>query len=107
MAPPRMKSLSFAALSSLVLATVFAATAEGQVAQRRGALPPINKRAAAAAPKLPGTTQAAASSLKAKVPGANVEWHAITGAPRLIQSPTGFLTGPRGEGGAVTAATAK
>ncbi|HEV7403824.1 MAG TPA: M36 family metallopeptidase, partial [Chthoniobacteraceae bacterium] len=69
----------------------------------------IDKRAAkpGVAPKLPGTMQTAAVALRARAPGANVDWHAVTGAPRLIQSPNGFLTGPKGEGGAVTAATAK
>jgi hypothetical protein len=104
-----MKIPSLVAASTLVFASLFAATAQGQIAMRRGALPPIDKRAAAAnaAPQLPRTVQTASASLKAKLPGANVEWHAVTGAPRLIQSPNGFLTGPKGEGGAVTAASAK
>jgi hypothetical protein len=104
-----MKTSIILAVWTLALAGFLNHDAQAQTAVRRQPLAEIDKRAAkpGVAPKLPGTMQTAAVALRARAPGANVDWHAVTGAPRLIQSPNGFLTGPKGEGGAVTAATAK
>lgn len=57
-------------------------------------------------PKSGGTNSALTDALSARVPGVQVELDRITGSPRAIHSRAGFLTGPAGQGRAVSAATA-
>jgi hypothetical protein len=80
-------------------------------------LPDYDQRTAAptrAVSALPGQTrlgaftpaqQQAAAALRQRVSGLSVEPDRIIGAPRLIASTEGFLTGPGGQGGAVSAAS--
>jgi hypothetical protein len=79
-------------------------------------LPDYDQRTAAlaqAASALPGQTrlgafspaqQQAVAALQQRVSSLSVEPDRIIGAPRLIASTEGFLTGPGGQGGAVSAA---
>src|SRR5688500_10285646 len=48
----------------------------------------------------------AASGLKSQLGDAKVEWHGVTRSPQHVQAREGFLTGPNGGGGAVSAASA-
>ena len=68
----------------------------------REPLPDLDRRAAkaaAAAAAVPGV-----EALRARLPHAAVDWAPVVGSPRWIASRHGFLTGPDGEGGAVTRA---
>ncbi|MDQ3621958.1 MAG: M36 family metallopeptidase [Verrucomicrobiota bacterium] len=63
------------------------------------------RRAEAAPPAIAEEPQLqAAKTVSARVQAAQIAWDEITGAPKFISSPRGFLTGPQGEGGAVAAA---
>ena len=74
----------------------------------RPKLPAIDRRnAEQAAAKTPAESRAAVTALRARMPGLTVDADPITGGPRLVQSPRGFLTGPGGEGAAVAGAAAR
>jgi hypothetical protein len=82
---------------------------DAQTEPRRKPLPGIDKRSAESAAgrgKLEAS-KAAVAPLRARVANASVEWDGVTGAPRFIQSTGAFLTGPKGEGGGTTLATAR
>src|ERR1041384_663389 len=61
-------------------------------------LPNLDRRAGAAAKS---EQQAAAQSLRARLPKARVDFDAITGSPLLISAEDSLLTGPGGRGAAV------
>ncbi len=67
---------------------------------------PAQATAVAGAAALPSHA-AAVARLHAHLPGVKVEHDELIGSPRFISAPTGFLTGPKGEGGAVSAAATR
>ena len=64
----------------------------------------FDKRTAAAAPA--AGPAAAVAALQARLPKARVDFEIITGSPKMVSGTDGFLTGPDGHGGGVSAATA-
>src|SRR5450432_1296802 len=78
------------------------------------ALPPDNKplpnydgRTAVADARGASTSdqRAAVEKLRSRVPQARVDFDTLTGAPKSVAASDGFLTGPAGEGRAVSAAS--
>jgi fungalysin metallopeptidase (M36)/List-Bact-rpt repeat protein/fungalysin/thermolysin propeptide len=68
-------------------------------------LPNYDKRKQAAVPAIavPNTAQAQAGSLlQSRVPELTLTTDRILGTPRLVSAKRGFLTGPRGQGGAIS-----
>ena len=49
----------------------------------------------------------AAADLRRRMPEAKADFDEITGSPKHVATPSGYLTGPRGEGGAVTPEVAR
>ena len=89
-------SVCAVAWSSLVLVA--------QTAPPRVPLANLDARTSAA-PLLvaPETAAAAAESLRRAVPGLMVEFDRVSGAPKMISSTEGFLTGPDGKGATIAA----
>jgi hypothetical protein len=87
----------------VALAGFFPSNLSAHDEPRREALPNIDRRGAQGGP--PARPAAAAEEARAtlieRVPGLFVDWDPVTGAPKHVQSPRGFLTGPDGDGGAV------
>ncbi len=86
----------------LIGAGVFAATIPD-----REPLPNFDSRekSAAAAPPT-GTRKKARESLRSRLPEVDVDFDEVSGAPKFIRSPRGFLSGRNGSGGAISAAAA-
>src|SRR5688572_857949 len=64
-----------------------------------GELPNFDKRGKAGKPhELSPERGRAADKLRARVPNVRVELDEVTGSPRFVASPHGFLSGPRGQG---------
>ena len=87
------------------------AIADGAASDQHGALANFDKR------DVPAASMVAAASVNANqaqgeehlrtlVPGVRIGYDAVTGAPRSIAARSGILTGAKGEGRAVSAATA-
>lgn len=70
----------------------------------RPPLPNYDKRPTAAS-TAKSEQNAAAKALQGSVPGAKVDFDAVTGAPAWVRNETGFLTGPGGKGGGISAAS--
>ncbi len=60
-----------------------------------------------AADQLRGERAKAAAHLRGQLPAAAIDLDPVTGAPKFIRASDGFLTGPNGEGRAVTSASAR
>src|SRR3954470_24733198 len=105
-----MKPLLKVILAAL-LGLAFIAPAQGQDQRHRERLPEIDARrhhdATPAAADASDVRASAAAAVKTRLPGAKVDWHRVTGSPKLVQSPDGFLTGPNGAGRAVSDASAR
>jgi hypothetical protein len=71
----------------------------------RKPLPDIDRRGEPLA-SVPEAQKAAAAIVQGRVPGAQVDFDRVTGAPKFIASSDGFLTGPEGVGRAVSSPTA-
>ena len=70
-----------------------------------GELPNFDRRRTAEHDKAPRAEQAAATDkLKARVPGLRLEAHERLGMPKFVGADRGFLSGPNGEGQAITPA---
>src|SRR5881296_2627537 len=79
----------------------------GVLPRAEQALPNFDKRQAMAQPPVDSLEQRqAAALLQARVHGVRIERDKILGAPRWISAPRGFLTGPGGRGGALSASPA-
>jgi hypothetical protein len=63
----------------------------------------VDRRSASPVPRSPAMV-AAETSLRQRLPDAVVARHPLLGSPRWVAAREGFLTGPDGEGGAVTEA---
>ncbi len=102
---PALARLVVALLSLLVCWRALAFNEHGH----EHALPNIDKRlnAEPVEAKLPAIKTAAANKLAAQVPGLRVEHDLLRQSPKHILSPRGFLSGPGGEGAAITAAGAR
>jgi uncharacterized repeat protein (TIGR01451 family) len=70
-------------------------------------LPDFDKRREAPAQALPPAKAASADKLRGRLQGLRVEHDALLQSPKHITSTAGFLSGPEGEGGAITAAAAR
>ena len=70
-------------------------------------LPDIDKRREAPVKPLPPAKVAAAGKLRGQVRGLRVEHDGLLQSPKHVSSTAGFLSGPDGEGLAITAATAR
>ena len=66
-----------------------------------------SRAAGASKPVAAGPQVQAEQELKARLPGAIVDYDGPLGTPKFIRAAQGFLTGPGGQGGAVSAATAQ
>ncbi|MCX6922504.1 MAG: hypothetical protein NT154_04715, partial [Verrucomicrobia bacterium] len=88
---------SVAALSLLLCGFAFATEANAPSQER---LPDFDTRAAVA-PRLKAAAEPI-ETLRARVPKVTLDWAPVVGSPKWIGSGDGFLTGPNGEGGAVT-----
>src|SRR5215813_11217507 len=76
------------------------------IAPERSPLPNFDKRATSGlAPKSPGQ-QAALDQLRAQLPDAVVELDPVLATPKWVRAANGFLSGPDGVGGSVSAAVA-
>ena len=73
-----------------------------------GELPNFDRRRATDHDKAPRAEQTAATDkLKARVPGLRLEAHERLGTPKFVGADRGFLSGPNGEGQAITPAGAR
>ena len=72
-------------------------------------LPDFDKRAATStnAPAVAAEHARAAASLHARVPNLHLDLDERTGAPRFVSARNGFLSGPRGQGKAISAEAAQ
>ena len=77
-----------------------------QVAPTRGVLPNLDKRQQNR-PALPDGKQQALAALRARVSGLQAEIDPVLNSPTFISSTKGFLTGPNGAGGGVSANAAR
>ena len=57
--------------------------------------------------EVPAGAEQGKADLRVRLRDASVDWDEVTGAPKMIKAAEGFLTGPNGEGGAVTLETAR
>ena len=90
--------LSAAALS----AWLFLLAAQTSLA--RPLLPNLDARPAAALPAVVAPEKSAAvEKLRDSAPGVKVEFEPVSGAPKRVSSAEGFLTGPDGKGGMISA----
>ena len=94
--------IRFIAVTCLGLLGCFLPAVQGF--QRPGHPPLTNydSRVATAAAKPSAAVDQAAATLKNSLPGVQIAWDELLGAPRLISASRGFLTGPSGIGKAVS-----
>src|SRR5712672_1513637 len=78
----------------------------GQVKPAQPALANFDKRKVEAKTTLPEDKAAAVARLRARIPSAKVEFDAILGSPKMISASAGFLSGPSGQGKAISPETA-
>ena len=69
-------------------------------------LPNVDNRRGAPVPEsaAPNDKAAAVAELRARLPRVRVDFHPVTQSPKLILNPEGFLSGPGGNGGAISGA---
>ncbi len=99
-----MKNLSTLKLVSVVLMLIVAAGVWAFQPSGHPPLPDMDKRSGRGVQtKDPPAAQAgAARELQTRVPGAKIEFEPITGAPKMVSVPGGFLTGAAGKGAAIS-----
>ncbi len=104
-----MKMIRLALIVTALVSGWWVSKSRAATAPTRAKLADIDRRTAERGPaaKLPAESAPAAAALRGRLPGLTIEADAITGAPRLIQSPRGFLTGPDGEGAGVAEVAAR
>ena len=66
-----------------------------------------SRPAGAQKPVAAGLQVQAEQQLKSRLPAATVDYDGLLGTPKFIRAGVGFLTGPGGQGGAVSASTAQ
>src|SRR5712671_1594747 len=102
--------MNFKTRSFLVLAALFFPWANGFafLPPDRPALPNIDRRTDGTLtnPVVSSNRQAAVERLRTRLPQAQVEFDQVSGAPKYISAGGQFLSGPNGQGKAVSAAVA-
>jgi uncharacterized repeat protein (TIGR01451 family) len=93
---------STVATGFLIAALVSAANAQVRPTSH-APKPEYDRRAAAAQPEALTRSQQALADLKSQLPSAAVDFDQLLGTPKFARSQDGFLTGPNGEGRAVSA----
>ena len=75
-----------------------------QISSAQTPLPNLDARPAAASPAVVAPEKSAAvEHLRQTVPDVQVEFEPVSGAPKMVSSAAGFLTGPDGKGGTISA----